>query len=163
MASTNLTNLNDLNILQDYNSNGPFPKNEQLLDLDSELIVYSDIDFNLTEHPYTNDIKVKTNIDSIRQSMRSLLRTKHYSRYWHPEVGSFFQDILFSQSDQITMLNAQTEIQQLFEKYEPRIRIQDITFEYMDNNPSRVKIVIYYVIIVTDQSERFEYIISRTR
>lgn len=133
------------------------------IDVDSEFIIYSDLDINLEEHPYTQDFKVPTNAASIRQSIINLLQTKHYEKLWHPEIGSFFSQILFSQADNISIQQAKNEVFRLFNEWEPRITINSVDITPIDGNPSALNVVIKYTINLINYSDEISWVITRTR
>ena len=91
--------------------------------------LYKDIDFNLTKHPLTNDVAVKSDANAIEQSLKSLLATSYYERFFQPEVGSNIRAILFEPADPITATDLRSAISNLIRNYEPRVNLINITIE----------------------------------
>ena len=46
---------------------------------------FSDLDFNLTRLSTTSDVAKKTDVEAVKQSMKSLIQTNYFDRPFHPE------------------------------------------------------------------------------
>ena len=111
--------------------------------------LFKDINIAFTRHPVSDDITTKTGDASIKQSLRNLILLNRGDKPFHPEIGSGIYDMLFENMDMPgTEEVIRYKITDLINKYEPRVELQDVQFDFDYNNNS-VSIGIYYVIINT--------------
>ena len=125
-------------------------------------ILFSDIDLNFTKHPLSRDISVKTNIQAINQSMRNILLTMYYERPFHSEIGSPVRGLLFENFNPMTTVVVKRQVEQVLQKYEPRINVQKVDVYANDDNNS-IEITIYYNVLNTSTLQTFDIILERTR
>lgn len=128
-----------------------------------ERIVYSDFDVNLGMHPLTQDLIVKTNEQSIRQSLRLILKTRFYDRKWQPDVGSEITDLLFEQLDSFTLFAAEEAIRDVITKFEPRIELEEVKCYVDEEKTYLVNVRIVYHILLLNKTDMFIYTINRIR
>lgn len=126
-------------------------------------IIYSDFDVNLKINPITHDIIKKTNEESVKQSLKLLLKTSFYDRKWHPEIGCELDNLLFGQLDPFELYSTQENLKELITKYEPRIKINDINVSVSPKNQFAVIVTINYTIIVSNKTDTFVLTINRLR
>lgn len=131
-----------------------------------EKTVYSDFDITLRQNALTNDIVVKKNGESIKQSLNLLLRTRYYGRLWDPQLGSYLFYYLFHQNDEYSKALLEKEIKTLIEKYEPRISLTALYVGYenlIDQDKGNLKILLEYIILESNVSDSFVFAINRIR
>ena len=58
-------------------------------------VVYSDIPLNLTSHPITGNIKMLSNADAVKQSVKNLVSGRLGERPFQPNIGSQVYNVLF--------------------------------------------------------------------
>ena len=103
--------------------------------------IFRDIPLNLTVHPVTGNLKVLTNAESIKQSVKNIVLTNFYERPYNPEFGGDILSQLFENMDPITEYNISKNIRVSLENHEPRAIVDDIiTTVYDDQNALTVKI-----------------------
>ena len=103
--------------------------------------IFRDIPLNLTVHPVTGNLKVLTNAEAIKQSVKNIVLTNFYERPYNPEFGGDVLSQLFENIDPITEYNISKNIRVSLENYEPRAIVEDIiTTVYEDQNALAVKI-----------------------
>ena len=103
--------------------------------------IFRDIPLNLTVHPVTGNLKVLTNAESIKQSVKNIVLTNFYERPYNPEFGGDVLSQLFENMDPITEYNISKNIRVSLENHEPRAIVDDIiTTVYDDQNALTVKI-----------------------
>ena len=103
--------------------------------------IFRDIPLNLTVHPVTGNLKVLTNAESIKQSVKNIVLTNFYERPYNPEFGGDVLSQLFENMDSITEYNISKNIRVSLENHEPRAIVDDIiTTVYDDQNALTVKI-----------------------
>ena len=56
---------------------------------------FTDLDINMTLHPQSKDVTVKSDINSIKRSVKNLLMTNHYERPFKPSLGLELRGMLF--------------------------------------------------------------------
>lgn len=125
------------------------------------VVRYKDIDFGLAKHPITNDISVKTDSESIRQSLKNLFQLKPYDKPMHPEISGLY-DLLFEPLDNISKFQAEKRAKDLIINYEPRIELEHIEIQSHPNN-NGIIVLIQYFIRNTNQLETIEMFIERKR
>ena len=89
-------------------------------------VVYSDIPLNLTSHPITGNIKMLSNADAVKQSVKNLVLTNFFERPYNPFLGGDILSQLFENMDPMTEYNLTTNVRQVLENYEPRVTVNDI-------------------------------------
>ena len=47
---------------------------------------FSDLDFNFTLLDGSNDVGLKTDVEAVKQSIKSLILTRHYERPFPPSI-----------------------------------------------------------------------------
>ena len=128
-----------------------------------ERTIYSDIDVNLNMHPITHDVIKKVNENSIRQSLRLLLQTVFYDRKWQPAVGCYLNQHLFGLLDDYQLNSTEEQLRKVIEKYEPRVRIDELSCQVSDSNSYKVDIRMTYTILILDKTDTFVYTINKVR
>ena len=106
--------------------------------------IYSDFDLSFAANPVTGDVAKKYDVNAVKQSLKTLVLTRFYERPFQPRLGSPIYALLFENIDVITANRLQLELEILINKYEPRVRAQDIEVvpEY-DTNAFSVSITFY--------------------
>ena len=106
--------------------------------------IYSDFDLSFAANPVTGDVAKKYDVNAVKQSLKTLVLTRFYERPFQPKLGSPIYALLFENIDVITANRLQLELEILINKYEPRVRAQDIEVipEY-DTNTFSVNITFY--------------------
>ena len=87
---------------------------------------FSDINLLFTSHPATADVTKVTNENAVKAAVRNLILTKNYERPFHPEIGCQITSLLFENFNPITVNTMKRTIQDVIEKFEPRVRITQI-------------------------------------
>lgn len=106
--------------------------------------IYSDFDLSFAANPVTGDLAKKYDVNAVKQSLKTLVLTRFYERPFQPKLGSPIYGLLFENIDVITANRLQLELEILINKYEPRVRAQNIEVipEY-DMNAFSVNITFY--------------------
>lgn len=110
-----------------------------------------DIDLNMTPHPLTGDLSMKSRSSAIKQSLRNIVLTNYYERGFSVQVGTDLRASLF---ENISPLEAETirqNIKQAVRNFEPNVEVIDVYVEARDTNEI-VAIVVYNE--ANDPSER---------
>lgn len=105
-------------------------------------VFYSDIPTNFDIHPIKQDLVLITNETAVKRSIRNLLLTDPYERFFNPGLGSGIRRILFENISQDTEFVLKEKIADTINNYEPRARLISITATgYPDDNAYEVTIV----------------------
>lgn len=83
---------------------------------------YSDIDFNFNLNPLSNDLAIKTDVESVKQSIRNLLLTEYYERPFQSHIGSQIRSALFEVA-YIGDVVLKKTIENCINNFEPRVQI----------------------------------------
>lgn len=125
-------------------------------------ITYSDLDISFKSHPFTGDLRTVSNIDSIKQSLKTLLYTKFGERPFRPNLGTKLGNLLFKQLDQITKIELDTEIRNVIQNWEPRININDLQInDKPDDNA--IEIALIFSMLNISEPIKIDIILHRTR
>lgn len=124
--------------------------------------LYKDIDFSFTAHPETGALLKKIDVNSLKQSIKSLLFTTRGERLFQPEIGSDIYRLLFEPVDPITTETLRYSIQLTLENFEPRILVDliEVVPLYKTNS---YEISIFFTIRGIAQPASFTTYLERLR
>lgn len=124
--------------------------------------IYKDADFSFLAHPETKDLLKKTDINSVKQSLKTLLFTRPGERLFRPEVGGNLNDLLFEPIDFITSEAIKAGIINTIENFEPRVQLDrvDVVPNYDDNE---YEISIYFTVVGVNQPTSLTLTLERLR
>lgn len=91
---------------------------------------YSDLDFFLNKNTINNDIKLKTEIDSVAQSVKNIILTDVGEKMFNPFFGGSIPNLLFESLDWREIILVQEQLKTVLKLYEPRILIKSINIQY---------------------------------
>jgi len=123
-------------------------------------ILYKDLDIAFRKHPITGDILTLSDEESIKQSVKTLIKTNLYERVMHPELGSQVTGLLFELDSPATRIVLKDSIVNVLEQYEPRILVRDIKISVKDN-AYNVKLI--FSIIDFQTEAKIELLLNRVR
>ena len=86
---------------------------------------FTDIDINMTLHPQSKDVTLKSDINAIKRSVKNLIMTNHYERPFKPGLGVNLRGMLF-ELDNTEILVLEEEIKSLLNTFEPRATFTNI-------------------------------------
>ena len=123
---------------------------------------FSDLNLLFTASPSTGDITKKVDEEAIKSSLRNLISTKNYERPFHPEIGCQIFSLLFENFTSVTSQVMRKTIQDVVNKFEPRVDILDVlVFETPDENNLNVSLT--FKIINTERPVTVNTTIQRVR
>lgn len=111
---------------------------------------YSDFNTSFAVHPIKKDLSVQTNVDAIKQSVKSLLLTNKGERLFDPSIGSKIRSILFENFSPQTISACKTYITQTIINYEPRAQLLDVSITPWPDNNALVARIIFGVINIEE-------------
>lgn len=119
---------------------------------------FKDISFDLTRNIVTNDLKVLTNKEAIKNSVKNLVLTKIGERLLNKYIGTRIGDYLFELNLIFVSSEVKAEIRNVINTYEPRVKLKNVRLESIDNN---LTVFIEYLIIGEPSVETLEFILLR--
>jgi len=124
---------------------------------------FKDISLSFKRHPVTNDILVLKNEDAIKRSVINLIQTNIGERFFNDLLGTSVNSSLFELAIQETEILLKREIENVLNNFEPRIRLNNIDAEIIDDyNEINVKIV-YDIVGLPFPTQNIEFILQGTR
>ena len=90
---------------------------------------YKDVDFTFKQNPNTNDVSIKKNNESIKQSVLNILRTNHGERPFNFGFGANLRSYLFENMTNITAAQMSTSVNMALANYEPRIEVLNVNIQ----------------------------------
>ena len=82
---------------------------------------FSDIDFNFTRNPITNDVSILIDDAAIKASLRNLILTDMGERPFNSKLGSSIRSLLFEPANPIIASELESRIRNVIRNYEPRV------------------------------------------
>lgn len=105
------------------------------------VLLFSDLDMDLTINPLTKDVSSITGENTVKQALKNLLRFKKYDKPFHPEVDSGIMDLLFEPANPIIMFQIKRKITEVITSYESRVRgLQVDIVDLSDTNAYRIDV-----------------------
>jgi phage baseplate assembly protein W len=122
---------------------------------------YSDISSSFTAHPITGELTKVKGENAIKQSIQTIINTKHYERVFRPEIGCNVEQYLFDPMNDITTSNIQRSIENSISALEPRIELVNVSI-LPDEDHNLYTITITYFIISLNEQYTFTTYLNRT-
>lgn len=123
---------------------------------------FSDLDFNFTKHPVTNDVVRKYDEEAIKQSVKNLVLTQNYERPFHSEIGSQVRSLLFELHNPMTQMMLQRTITDTIINFEPRVSLIDVIVK-LNPDENSANITVIFSIINTTRPLTISLVLKRTR
>lgn len=121
---------------------------------------FSDFDFDFIAHPVTKDIVKVVDDNAIKQSIEYLLDLDYYDSPFQHEKGSRVKRLLFDPMGVDTVIELREAIEEVLDKYEPRITVHDVEVDPdYDNALYNVKIV--FKIINNINLSSIEFVLTK--
>jgi phage baseplate assembly protein W len=116
--------------------------------------IYSDLNqFTPTQKVLVEDL------DSIYQSISSILSTPKNTRLFLPEFGSEIEAILFEPMDEITTNRLYDYIIEAIERWEPRVRLDLAKSSVVANYEQHTyNVVLNFVVLGLDDNLMYQYV-----
>ena len=123
---------------------------------------FTDIDLSFEPHPSTGDLRVRTNENAVKNSIKNLVLTKHFERAFHSEIGSSVMGLLFNPADAGLVALLKREIELVISNFEPRAQVLQVQVGFSPDNNS-VGITVIFRIINTNTPISVAFTLDRTR
>lgn len=122
---------------------------------------YTDLNLNLTLHPFNKDIVSLKDDAAIKNSVKNLILTNFFERPFQAELGSNLKGLLFEPADAITELALEDNITAVLSK-EPRIGIVYVEVNDRPNDNSYM-VTLKFKIKQSDELVDLELVLRRLR
>ena len=108
--------------------------------------IYKDLNLDFQQNSATKDIQKMLDVESVKRSVRNLIKLNHYEKPFHPEIGSNLRGMLFEIiSPQMTHFIGK-QIELLIKNYEPRCKLVEVKNKpNLERNGYSVSISFYVV------------------
>ena len=108
--------------------------------------IYKDLNLDFQQNTATKDIQKMLDVESVKRSVRNLIKLNHYEKPFHPEIGSNLRGMLFENiSPQMTHFIGK-QIELLIKNYEPRCKLVEVKNKpNLERNGYSVSISFYVV------------------
>lgn len=106
--------------------------------------LYSDLYKDLTVNPISEDLALKLDEESVKESIKNLILTDKGERLFQPNIGGNIRAMLFENNTPATTKIIQNQIETIIKQYEPRAELIDVQVNSaIDDNSVTVKIIFY--------------------
>jgi phage baseplate assembly protein W len=99
----------------------------------ADIAFYKDLGLDFTAHPVSGDVRPIINEVAIRRSIMNLIKTRRGTRPFNPTYGCNIDNYLFSYVPGYTEYNLQKELRDSISRFEPRVNVEDIVVDYLDD------------------------------
>jgi phage baseplate assembly protein W len=130
--------------------------------LGKRISIYSDFHKDLTQNPITDDLALKRDEESVKESLRNLILTDKGERLMQPLLGGNIRAMLFENNTPAVIKMMQEQIRSTIIEYEPRAQLIDVIVQSeIDDN--RVQVTIYFYIANIEQPISVTVFLERAR
>lgn len=121
---------------------------------------FKDFSVNFARNPFTDDLSVVHNDNSIKQAVKNIILTSPGEKPFQPLVGSSVNRLLFEPLDAFTADAIAEEIRTTINQYEPRVALTrvDVTPIYENN---KLNVSLEYKIVGLPIVETIEFVLQR--
>jgi phage baseplate assembly protein W len=124
--------------------------------------IYKDLDLNFLLHSDTHDVTKKIDVNSVKQSIETLVLTRFGERAFAPDVGSPVYGLLFEPIDDLTTELIKQSIIQTVTNDEPRCILNDVDVE-ANPEQNEYDITISYTVVGIPLPVTFTFTLQRLR
>lgn len=124
---------------------------------------FKDISPTFDKNFVTNDIIVIKDFAAIKNSIKNLLLTSPGERFFNPNIGCSVSKILFEPVDPFTAYQLKEEIVTTIEKFEPRVKLNEVSVVTRSDEQGYDVTVDFSVIGLPEKLETIEFTLESTR
>ena len=114
-------------------------------------------------NPLTDDLIVIKNATAIARSLRNLVLTTPGERFFNENLGSQVNNLLFENVDDVTALSVRTEIINVIENYEPRVKLIRVSVNANIDSYNMDVIIVYEVVGIDIPPQELSFVLIPTR
>lgn len=124
--------------------------------------LYTDLNLDFKTHPLTHDVVKLNDVEAIKRSVRNLIMLDAYDCPFQPDKYSGIRGLLFENFTTVTGVVLERRIKDLLDRYEPRVRLEQISSIQRDDNHS-LEVTVQFVIIPLEISTSISVALERVR
>ena len=138
------------------------PTTNNLTSSSLQQLVYSDFTDNLLQAPFSNDLAKITNENSIKQSLRNIVKTYCGERLYDNSIGQSGNYGLFGLNDTLTESIVKQTLIDAIKNNEPRVNVAIINVD-SQTNPNALVIEIFFNITNISNILSISVVLNRVR
>lgn len=119
---------------------------------------YRDLDLNFEAHPVLGDVNILKEAEAVKRSIRNLILTDNYERFFNPELGSGITQLLFELVSPITERRIVTAITDTIVTYEPRADLIDVDVRVNEEQNGYTATITFYIVNLVDPISMFVFL-----
>lgn len=116
-----------------------------MVSVNKDLEFFSDFTRSFLAHPDNKQISRVTNEAAVNQSIRNLIMTNKYERFFNPTLGSSIRNFLFEPISPQTEAAIRSAIKSTIEKYERRVSLLDVKVSAIADRNTYMVTIIYSI------------------
>lgn len=125
--------------------------------------LFSDLPMFLSKNFFTNDINVKKDSVSIKESVKNIVLTRFGERHFDMNFTGYVYDLLFENVVEEIVGQYKVHLTNVINLYEPRVNVTNVEIQ-LDNTEKRtINIEIEYKIISFERIDTVTISVERTR
>ena len=121
---------------------------------------FKDFSVNFARNPFTDDLSVVHNDNSIKQAVKNIILTSPGEKPFQPLVGSSVNRLLFEPLDAFTADAVAEEIRTTINQYEPRVKLTNVEVTPI-NEGNKLNVSLEYKIVGLPIVETIEFVLQR--
>ena len=121
---------------------------------------FKDFSVNFARNPFTDDLSVVHNDNSIKQAVKNIILTSPGEKPFQPLVGSSVNRLLFEPLDAFTADTIAEEIRTTINQYEPRVKLTNVEVTPI-NEGNKLNVSLEYKIVGLPIVETIEFVLQR--
>lgn len=122
----------------------------------------TDLDFNFMANPFTGDVSVKTGVDAIKQSMKTILFLQKYEKAFNFDLDAGLTSYLFENFYPIFGKEIEEDIKKIILKYEPRVLPTNISVSF-DNTQNLNIVIVFSIVNQPNEQQTLTLSVEKTR
>ena len=123
---------------------------------------WSDLDLDFNAHPVTKDISTKTDVESVKRSIRNLILTNKYERPFQPQIDGGVTRHLFELATPLTYSDIESTIKNTVSNFEPRAEVISVDVSG-DLDKNGFNVIINFKVLNTADPVTIELFLERLR
>ena len=125
-------------------------------------VIYSDFTNDLDFNPVSEDVAVKLNENSIKQSIKNILFTDRGERFFQPNLGGNIRAMLFENITPQLLVSMKQQISTTNKTHEPRCNLIDVVCSAAEDE-NGVYVSIVFNVINKQEPVVLEVVLERVR
>jgi len=113
---------------------------------------YSDFNIDFTRNEFVNDISMRKDVNSIRQSIANIILTRSGEKPFNPDFGVGLHHLLFEPLHELQKAKLQDAIRSAVMRHEPRAEILSLDFSDHDNNTNTLNFAVNFLVLSGNKS-----------